>query len=95
MAGAEGERLAAYGDGCGRSAGDIRDCGVTWGDGSIKLGQSRRLRMDGEGVIMGAELPLRTGVEAVDVASASATVDGRVGRTDFDTSGHAAASHSL
>ena len=51
--------------------------------------------MDGDGVSIAAEWPLRTGVVAVEDVSASATVEGRVGSTALGTSGQPVASHEL
>lgn len=95
IADVDGDRLAACRGGEARLAGGIRDCGVTWGDGSMWLWKSRRVRMEGDGVSIVVTLPFRTGVDRRDDASAAATVEGRVGSTALETSGHALASHSL
>lgn len=95
IADVDGDRLASCRGGEARLAGGIRDCGVIWGDGSMWLWKSRRVRMEGDGVSIVVTLPFRTGVERRDDASAAATVEGRVGSTALETSGHALASHAL
>lgn len=57
---------------------------------------SRRLRIEGDGVsIEAAALPFLTGVDPRDAASASPTVEGRVGSCALETSGHASGSQAL